>query len=448
MKGFLTLLIFCFSNAYSQMQLEVVFPKGNQDSVPEIYKYTDYIIPSKDKLELSLAPNNESTLKVNLDINKPSELLIVKGAVSRKFIVQPNNNYQIVLSENKFEVSSEDSINIDLDSADIYIQRFYDKIFELESQKSKELNKQVLSLLQNLTDKLNMFKGSTFQNQMIKYKLAESKAVAFDVIKDKIAYRQLATEYILNDEVLFQNPAYMVFLFDYYYRWFRNFAWYEKKFADVEFDFEIMKSIVNDIPDRTIRQLTLINFAKDTYGSGKIKYSSEIIDILDSLSRCGMQKQIKQASSSLAKQFSTLQIGSPLPGVKYYDLEGEEFNLYSIDSKYILLDFWFIGCKPCQMSIPYMNKLYEEYGDCLEIISINDIDDAGDIKKYKTKENIDRIFLTGNKYDESFSLLNVHYYPTFYLIDRYGKIILMPKNSGSVREQFESIENALLKYCL
>ena len=41
------------------------------------------------------------------------------------------------------------------------------------------------------------------------------------------------------------------------------------------------------------------------------------------------------------------------------------------NGKYVLLDFWGIGCGPCMMSEPEMRDVYEKMKDKLEIVAIN-----------------------------------------------------------------------------
>lgn len=50
-------------------------------------------------------------------------------------------------------------------------------------------------------------------------------------------------------------------------------------------------------------------------------------------------------------------------------------KMYSIEDfkgKYVLLDFWGLGCKPCLMAIPEMIEIQKKYADKLLILGIND----------------------------------------------------------------------------
>ena len=43
------------------------------------------------------------------------------------------------------------------------------------------------------------------------------------------------------------------------------------------------------------------------------------------------------------------------------DLQGNKFSLKELRGKIIVMNFWFIGCKPCIMEMPELNKLVEKY---------------------------------------------------------------------------------------
>ena len=68
-----------------------------------------------------------------------------------------------------------------------------------------------------------------------------------------------------------------------------------------------------------------------------------------------------------------LQIGDEAVDAELLDMQGQKHHLFEAfaDGKYVLLDFWAIGCGPCMMSEPEMKVLYEKMKDKLEIVAIN-----------------------------------------------------------------------------
>ena len=68
-----------------------------------------------------------------------------------------------------------------------------------------------------------------------------------------------------------------------------------------------------------------------------------------------------------------LQVGEEAVDVELFDMQGNKHRLFDAfsDGRYVLLDFWSIGCGPCRLSEPEMREVYGRMKDKLEIIGIN-----------------------------------------------------------------------------
>jgi thiol-disulfide isomerase/thioredoxin len=66
-------------------------------------------------------------------------------------------------------------------------------------------------------------------------------------------------------------------------------------------------------------------------------------------------------------------VGDEAVDAELLDMQGQKHHLFEAFSndKYVLLDFWGIGCGPCMMSEPEMREVYEKMKDKLEIVAIN-----------------------------------------------------------------------------
>ena len=53
--------------------------------------------------------------------------------------------------------------------------------------------------------------------------------------------------------------------------------------------------------------------------------------------------------------------GSTLTELSFEDINGKNYNLNSLKGKIIVLNFWFIQCKPCVEEFPDLNKLKKEF---------------------------------------------------------------------------------------
>jgi len=54
-------------------------------------------------------------------------------------------------------------------------------------------------------------------------------------------------------------------------------------------------------------------------------------------------------------------LGEEAPDFSGTDLDGNEYSKESLKGKVVVLNFWFIACKPCIMEMPELNGLVEKY---------------------------------------------------------------------------------------
>lgn len=104
-------------------------------------------------------------------------------------------------------------------------------------------------------------------------------------------------------------------------------------------------------------------------------------------------------------------------------VSGDSISINSLKGKYVLLDFWFIGCGSCVQSIPTLNEIQKKYTkERLYVIGVNCFSN----QKEKIKEYCDS---NDMKYtnvwngDSITKNYNVNAAPIFYLIDKVGNIV-------------------------
>ena len=66
-----------------------------------------------------------------------------------------------------------------------------------------------------------------------------------------------------------------------------------------------------------------------------------------------------------------LQPGDEAVDADFFDMQGNPHHLAELRGKYILLDFWSLGCGPCRMAEPEMRWVHELTQGQLEIVGIN-----------------------------------------------------------------------------
>ena len=136
-----------------------------------------------------------------------------------------------------------------------------------------------------------------------------------------------------------------------------------------------------------------------------------------------------------------VEIGNQLYDGTLYDLNGERHHLMNFRGKYVLLDFWFAGCKPCVQAIPELKQIEAIYNGELVVVSINS--DEVDV----WEEASERLGITGNNFNDHKEKLGIvnHYigcygtYPRFCLAAPNGTIIgdMEGYRSGELTELVE-----------
>lgn len=114
----------------------------------------------------------------------------------------------------------------------------------------------------------------------------------------------------------------------------------------------------------------------------------------------------------------------PVPDITLPARAGAEVNLRDLKGKVVVINFWATWCLPCQLEIPFFNKVYAEFRDQgVEFIGISE--DAGgwnDIEEFVKETPIDYLVLLdqGERAAQAFGGLPG--LPVTIFVDRQGRI--------------------------
>lgn len=137
--------------------------------------------------------------------------------------------------------------------------------------------------------------------------------------------------------------------------------------------------------------------------------------------------------------------GKEAPGFTLQTPSGESVSLASARGKVVLLDFWAVWCLPCRAAMPHVQKLHEKFKDKgLVVLGVNTWEEAeNDPAAYMKEHGYSYGLLL--KGDETAKAYNVSGIPTFYVIDREGRITYAASGAGEQAEKAldEAIEAAL-----
>lgn len=179
-----------------------------------------------------------------------------------------------------------------------------------------------------------------------------------------------------------------------------------------------------------IKQNPDVEYAAYILNMDASRYSHAELDEIFSGFTPDVQKS--ELASDLAKKITAqkaVQPGNPAPDFTLKTQEGRDFTLSSLKGKIVIVDFWASWCQPCRKSIPELKKIYAEYKDKgVEIVGV-----ANDTKEENWKKAIQEdksewihvidVFPEKNQGGLVIGQYAVQYIPSYFLIDKEGKIV-------------------------
>ena len=129
-------------------------------------------------------------------------------------------------------------------------------------------------------------------------------------------------------------------------------------------------------------------------------------------------------------------IGKPAPPFSVKTLSGDNYSDQSLLGKTVVINFWFIKCKPCVDEIPKLNKLVKKYTHNKDVVFLSiSFDQEKDIRSFLEKNPFK--YQQVGKEGEGNSLIGkykVMAFPTHMIIDPTGKVVLRSLGEGAIRK--------------
>lgn len=134
----------------------------------------------------------------------------------------------------------------------------------------------------------------------------------------------------------------------------------------------------------------------------------------------------------------------PAPGFEVKTLDGETLRLADLKGKVVVLNFWYIGCVPCQVEMPGLNKLVEEFKPD-EVVFIGfALDDESHLREFLKKTPFKYRIVAGSSSIAKQYVASA--YPTHVFINKQGLIeFIMIGGSPKRHEELRSVIQSLLK---
>lgn len=123
-------------------------------------------------------------------------------------------------------------------------------------------------------------------------------------------------------------------------------------------------------------------------------------------------------------------LGTNFPDFDVYDLGGTRFTKVDLAGKVIVLNFWFIGCAPCEMERPSLNELTTFYKDNTDVVFISFArNNKEELRSFLSDHPVLFAVIPTNK-DFMKTNFDVNEYPVNIIVGRDGKYFFNSAGSG------------------
>ena len=133
--------------------------------------------------------------------------------------------------------------------------------------------------------------------------------------------------------------------------------------------------------------------------------------------------------------------GQHIKPFKIKDIYGNKLEAKDWAGKTIVLNFWFIGCPPCQAEIPELNKIAADYKDDPNVVFIGiALDEDFEIKDFIKNTPFNYRLVGDGRYYAN--LFKIHSFPTNVVINRSGNVVFYSTGYGMATPKW--IANAIV----
>ena len=170
------------------------------------------------------------------------------------------------------------------------------------------------------------------------------------------------------------------------------------------------------------------HWAQVVTGRYKSNYNkSENKKTLVKTTREEFDTELRKTEKKITK---TNKLGTDFPEFDLLDLNGNRLTRTELKGKVLVLNFWFIGCSPCEMERPSLNDLTKVYADNKDVVFISFAkNDKEQLTKFLAENPILYNVVPTDK-DFIKTQFEINEYPVNIILDRNGKYFFNSSASG------------------
>ena len=153
------------------------------------------------------------------------------------------------------------------------------------------------------------------------------------------------------------------------------------------------------------------------------------------------KKRMQMMQQEMSLEKNTL-LGMPASEFIAKDIKGKKVQLSALNGKIVVLNFWFIECKPCVMEIPDLNELYSSYRKEDVVFIALATNEKKQLKSFLKKTAFNYRIIPDSQ--ATAALYNIKGFPTSVIIDQQGIIQYVsmgigPNNKERLAEEINKL---------
>jgi peroxiredoxin len=142
-------------------------------------------------------------------------------------------------------------------------------------------------------------------------------------------------------------------------------------------------------------------------------------------------------------QNDSILLNKPAPKFELQDLTGKVCSLENLKGKVVVLNFWFIACKPCVNEMPILNEIKSNYDPAKVVFIALSLDSKAQITAFLKIHQFDFIILP--KAESVSKKYNLGAYPASMVINDSGIITFIQIGGPSIEGNLRAAINLALK---
>ncbi len=175
----------------------------------------------------------------------------------------------------------------------------------------------------------------------------------------------------------------------------------------------------------TLAEMILIQEFSELFYRGDY-HKEALLIMLDSMATHPVSPDFGTYAVQVKLKLSSLESGHPPPSISLLDLEGKLCTLNDFKGKYTYLFFGTPDHYGCMMEYPFLQSFTEKHAAYLNVVTIMASENTSELEEFMTRNGYGWKALHYEYQPGVLTDYQVRAYPTAFLIDREGKLLLSP----------------------